>query len=130
MSDSAKHGTARIVDRRDLTDALWTIRIATDFELEFHSGQYITLGLELSLTTDEYVKLLGLVAHPTVRAYWDATGISKVLRLWAWWIGPACFPRSGSRLRRLVAFETPHATTEACVEQTRRNIDYVMKFLG
>src|SRR4029453_9873937 len=31
----------------------------------------IGLGLELSLTTDEYVKLLGLVGHPAVRAYWD-----------------------------------------------------------
>ena len=48
MTDSAKYGTARIVDRRDVTDALWTIRITTDFELAFHSGQYVTLGLELS----------------------------------------------------------------------------------
>jgi sugar phosphate isomerase/epimerase len=34
----------------------------------------ITLGLELSLSVAEYEKLLGLVAHPAVRAYWDATG--------------------------------------------------------
>lgn len=34
----------------------------------------ITLGLELSLSVAEYQKLLGLVAHPAVRAYWDATG--------------------------------------------------------
>src|SRR5207247_4945467 len=34
----------------------------------------ITLGLELSLSLAEYQKLLGLVAHPAVRAYWDATG--------------------------------------------------------
>jgi sugar phosphate isomerase/epimerase len=34
----------------------------------------ITLGLELSLSVVEYQKLLGLVAHPAVRAYWDATG--------------------------------------------------------
>src|SRR5437763_5397010 len=34
----------------------------------------MTLGLELSLSLAEYQKLLGLVAHPAVRAYWDATG--------------------------------------------------------
>src|SRR5882672_10552767 len=34
----------------------------------------ITLGLELSLSLAEYQKLIGLVAHPAVRAYWDATG--------------------------------------------------------
>jgi ferredoxin/flavodoxin---NADP+ reductase len=48
MTDPAKYGTARIVDRTDWTETLWTIRIATDFELAFHSGQYVTLGLELS----------------------------------------------------------------------------------
>ena len=39
----------------------------------------IVLGLELSLNTDEYVKLLGLVAHPAVRAYWDATGTESMV---------------------------------------------------
>jgi hypothetical protein len=39
----------------------------------------IVLGLELSLTTDEYVNLLGLVAHPAVRAYWDATGTESMV---------------------------------------------------
>src|SRR5436309_3078494 len=34
----------------------------------------ITLGLELSLSLADYQKLIGLVAHPAVRAYWDATG--------------------------------------------------------
>src|SRR5207249_6393797 len=34
----------------------------------------ITLGLELSLGLADYQKLIGLVAHPAVRAYWDATG--------------------------------------------------------
>ena len=34
----------------------------------------ITLGLELSLSLVEYQKLIGLVAHPAVRPYWDATG--------------------------------------------------------
>src|SRR5262249_39185533 len=33
-----------------------------------------TLGLELSLSLAEYQKLLELVGHPAVRAYWDATG--------------------------------------------------------
>ena len=32
------------------------------------------VGLELSLSVAEYQKLLGLVAHPAVRPYWDATG--------------------------------------------------------
>src|SRR5258708_4944735 len=32
------------------------------------------LGLELSLGLADYRKLIGLVAHPAVRAYWDATG--------------------------------------------------------
>ena len=39
----------------------------------------IVLGLELSLTTDEYVKLLGLVEHRAVRAYWDATGTESMV---------------------------------------------------
>lgn len=39
----------------------------------------IVLGLELSLTTDEYVNLLGLVSHPAVRAYWDATGTERMV---------------------------------------------------
>jgi len=34
----------------------------------------MTLGLELSLSLEEYQKLLGLVNHPAVRPYWDATG--------------------------------------------------------
>jgi sugar phosphate isomerase/epimerase len=34
----------------------------------------MTLGLELSLSVAEYQKLLGLVAHPAVKPYWDATG--------------------------------------------------------
>ena len=34
----------------------------------------MSLGLELSLSLAEYQKLIGLVAHPAVRPYWDATG--------------------------------------------------------
>jgi ferredoxin/flavodoxin---NADP+ reductase len=48
MTDSAKYGTARIVDRKEVSEALWTIRLATDFELTFHPGQYVTLGMEQS----------------------------------------------------------------------------------
>jgi L-ribulose-5-phosphate 3-epimerase len=119
----------------------------------------ITLGLELSLTTDEYVKLLGLVAHPAVRAYWDATGTESMVHngeglkgietlgssicqmhlkngnklmeepgLVDWTKAFPAIKKSG--FDGWLVFETPHATTEACVEQTRRNIDYVMKFLG
>jgi sugar phosphate isomerase/epimerase len=29
-----------------------------------------------------------------------------------------------------MAFETPHATPEACIEQTRHNLAYVMKYLA
>ena len=34
----------------------------------------IMLGLELPLSLADYQKLLGLVAHPVVRAYWMPTG--------------------------------------------------------
>jgi sugar phosphate isomerase/epimerase len=29
-----------------------------------------------------------------------------------------------------MAFETPHASPEACVEETKRNIAFVMKYLS
>ena len=34
----------------------------------------MTIALELSLSLAEYQKLMGLVGHPAVRPYWDATG--------------------------------------------------------
>ena len=34
----------------------------------------MSIGLELSLSLEDYRKLIGLVAHPAVRPYWDATG--------------------------------------------------------
>jgi L-ribulose-5-phosphate 3-epimerase len=119
----------------------------------------ITLGLELSLTTDEYVKLLGLVNHPAVRAYWDATGTESMVHNGEGVKGIEVLGNSicqmhlknGNKLMEepgLVdwtkawpaikkccydgwfAFETPHATPEKCVEETRRNIDWVMKSFG
>jgi sugar phosphate isomerase/epimerase len=134
----------------------------------------ITLGLELSLSVAEYQKLLGLVAHPAVRAYWDATGTDhmghpgdgiKGLEV----LGSSICQmhlKNGRRLmeeRHLLemhpknpqagrtmsidwtkalpivkasgfegwfAFETPHANTEACVEETKKNIAFVMKYLA
>jgi hypothetical protein len=57
----------------------------------------IVLGLELSLTTDEYVKLLRLVDHPpSVR----------------------------------IGTPSPHASPEACIEETKKNIARVMRNQG
>jgi sugar phosphate isomerase/epimerase len=134
----------------------------------------ITLGLELSLSLAEYQKLLGLVAHPAVRAYWDATGTDhmghpgdgiKGLEV----LGKSICQmhlKNGKKLmeeRHLLephpknlaagrtmsidwpkalsiikasgyegwfAFETPHASPEACVEETKKNIAFVMKYLS
>ena len=119
----------------------------------------ITLGLELSLTTDEYVKLLGLVDRKNVRAYWDATGTESMVHngegikgleviganicqmhlkngrklmeepgLVDWPKAFAVIKKSG--YEGWFAFETQHATPEAVVPDTLRNIAYVMKYLG
>jgi sugar phosphate isomerase/epimerase len=132
------------------------------------------LGLELSLSVDEYQKFLGLIAHPAVRPYWDATGtdhmghpgdgIKGIEVLGA----SICqmhlkngnqlmqerhllnkHPRSplpdrvmsidwtkalplakASGFEGWFAFETPHASPEACVEDTKKNIEFVMKCWG
>ncbi len=134
----------------------------------------ITLGLELSLSLAEYQKLLGLVNHPAVRAYWDATGTDhmghpgdgmKGLEV----LGASICQmhlKNGNKLmeeRHLLnkhprspvpdrvmsiewtkalplikstgyegwfAFETPHASPEACVEETKKNIAFVMQYLS
>src|SRR5258708_2531924 len=134
----------------------------------------ITLGLELSLGLADYQKLIGLVAHPAVRAYWDATGTDhmghpgdglKGLEV----LGSSIcqmhlkngrklmeerhllekHPRSlqpdrtmsidwtktlpivkASGFEGWFAFETPHASPEAYVEETKRNIAFVMKYLS
>jgi len=117
----------------------------------------ITLGLELSLTTDEYVKLLGLVDHPAVRAYWDATGTESMVHngegikgievlgtkivqmhlknnrnplmeepgLVDWSKAWPAIRKSG--FEGWFAFETPHTSPEACIEETKKNIAWVMR---
>jgi sugar phosphate isomerase/epimerase len=117
----------------------------------------IVLGLELSLTTDEYVKLLGLVDHRAVRAYWDATGTESMVHngegikgievigakivqmhlknnrdplmenpgLVDWSKAWPAIRKSG--FEGWFAFETPHASPEACVEETKKNVAWVMK---
>jgi len=134
----------------------------------------ITLGLELSLSLAEYQKLIGLVAHPAVRPYWDATGTDhmghpgdgiKGLEV----LGSSICQMHLKNGRKLIeerhllekhprspqpdrtmsidwtkalpivkasgfegwfAFETPHASPEACVEETTKNIAFVMKYLA
>jgi sugar phosphate isomerase/epimerase len=134
----------------------------------------ITLGLELSLSLDEYQKLLKLVNHNAVRAYWDATGTDhmghpgdgvKGLEV----LGASIIqmhlkngtplmddrhlltkhPRSpipervmsidwpkafgiikASGYEGWFAFETQHASPEACVEETKKNVAFVMKYLA
>src|SRR6266404_3255667 len=134
----------------------------------------ISLGLELSLGLADYQKLIGLVAHPAVRAYWDATGTDhmghpgdglKGLEV----LGSSICQmhlKNGRKLmeeRHLMevhpkhreagrtmsidwtkalpiikasgfegwfVFETPHASPEACVEDTKKNIAFVMKYLS
>ena len=117
----------------------------------------IVLGLELSLTTDEYVTLLGLVDHRAVRAYWDATGTESMVHngqgikgievigakivqmhlknnrdplmenpgLVDWSKAWPAIRKSG--FEGWFAFETPHASPEACIEETKKNVAWVMR---
>src|SRR5213592_926334 len=41
-----KHYRARILERRDLSPDLWTVRIDPGGPFEFRAGQYATLGVE------------------------------------------------------------------------------------
>lgn len=132
------------------------------------------LGLELSLGLADYQKLIGLVGHPNVRPYWDATGTDhmghpgdgiKGLEV----LGAGICQMHLKNGRRLMeehhlmekhprsplpdrsmsidwkkalpivkasgfegwfAFETPHASPEACVEDTKKNIAFVMQYLS
>jgi ferredoxin--NADP+ reductase len=43
--NAEKYAAARIIDRRDCGADLWVIRIRSDLEITFRSGQYVTLGL-------------------------------------------------------------------------------------
>jgi len=117
------------------------------------------IGLELSLTTDEYLKLLKLVDHPAVRAYWDAHGTESMVhqgdgirgievigkdicqmhlkngRKQMWEEDIIDWPKTFAAIKKSgydnwFAFETAHASPEACIEQTKRNIAYVMQYLG
>jgi L-ribulose-5-phosphate 3-epimerase len=120
----------------------------------------IVLGLELSLTTDEYVKLLKLVNHAAVRAYWDATGTESMVHngegikgieilgasivqmhlknnrtplmeepgLVDWSKAWPAIRKSG--FDGWFVFETPHASPEACIEETKKNIAWVMRNQG
>jgi len=45
MFDPAKYATVTIVDRQDLDDHLWIVRVRPDCELPYRPGQYVTLGL-------------------------------------------------------------------------------------
>jgi sugar phosphate isomerase/epimerase len=134
----------------------------------------MTLGLELSLGLEDYKKLLGLVAHPAVRAYWDATGTDhmghpgdgmkglevlgssicqmhlkngrKLMEERHLMEAHPRHPEAGramsidwtkalpivkaSGFEGWFAFETPHASPEACVEETKKNVAFVMKYLS
>ncbi|PYU86176.1 MAG: hypothetical protein DMG51_06610 [Acidobacteria bacterium] len=41
-----KHYQARILERRDLSNDLWIVRIDPGGPFEFRAGQYATLGVE------------------------------------------------------------------------------------
>jgi len=117
----------------------------------------IVLGLELSLNTADYVKLLGLVAHPAVRAYWDAVGTESMVHdneglkgievigkdivqmhlknqreplmetpgLVDWSTAWPAIRKSG--FEGWFVFETTHASPEVCIEDTKKNVAWVMK---
>jgi sugar phosphate isomerase/epimerase len=134
----------------------------------------ITLGLEMSLGLADYKRFIELVAHPAVRAYWDATGTDHMGHPGDGMKGLEVLGsnicqmhlKNGRKLmeeRHLLemhpkhpeagrtmsidwtkalpmikasgfegwfAFETPHASPEACVEETKKNIAFVMKYLA
>src|SRR5215471_3176402 len=119
----------------------------------------ITLGLELSLSLDEHRTFLALIDRPNVRIYWDATGVDSMQHpteglkgietlgdlicqqhlkngnklmeepgLIEWTKALPAIKASG--YQGWLVFETPHASPEACVEQTRRNVAFVRRFLS
>jgi sugar phosphate isomerase/epimerase len=119
----------------------------------------ITLALLTSLTTDEHIKLLNLVNLPAVRVYWDGTGTESMVHNGEGLKGFETLGdricqihlKNGNKLMEepnLVdwtkafpaikklnfegwfVFETSHASPEACVADTRRNIEWLMKGLG
>jgi len=119
----------------------------------------IILGLELSLSLEEHKKLMPLIGSPHVKIYWDATGVDSMMHPGEGLKGIETLGdlicqqhlKNGSKLMEepglidwtkalpavkasgyqgWMAFETQHDTPEACVEQTRRNLAFVMKYLS
>jgi sugar phosphate isomerase/epimerase len=136
----------------------------------------ISLGLELSLSLEEYQKLIGLVGHPAVRPYWDATGTdhmghpgdgTKGLEVLGASIcqmhlknGKAGilleerhllekhpkspvpervmsidWPKAFSIIKNSgfegwFAFETPHTSVDAFIEEATKNVQFVMKSMA
>lgn len=43
---SDKHYTARIIERKDLSEDLWLIRVDPGGPFQFKAGQYATLGVD------------------------------------------------------------------------------------
>lgn len=118
----------------------------------------ITLALLLSLTTDEHIQLLKLVDHPAVRVYWDGTGTESMVHNGEGVKGFETLGdricqihlKNGNKLMEepnLVdwtkafpaikklnfegwyVFETGHASPEACIADTKRNIEWLAKNL-
>ncbi len=48
MIDSGKFGTVQVVARREVSEALWVMRVKPDFDLPFRPGQYCTLALPIA----------------------------------------------------------------------------------
>ncbi len=118
------------------------------------------LGLELSLSLEEHRKLMPLIGHPAVRIYWDAHGVDSMAhpteglkgiqtlgdlicqqhlkagnnpimeedQLIDWTKALPAVKASG--YEGWMAFETSHKTPDLCVEQTRRNVAFVMRYLS
>jgi sugar phosphate isomerase/epimerase len=118
------------------------------------------LGLELSLSLEEHRKLMPLIGHPAVRIYWDANGVDSMAHpgegvkgietlgdlicqqhlkngrshlmetagLIDWTKALPAIKASG--YEGWLAFETPHDTPEQCVEEAKRNVAFVRRYLG
>ncbi len=46
VSAGDKHYTARILERHDLSEDLWVIRVDPGGPFQFKAGQYVTLGVD------------------------------------------------------------------------------------
>jgi len=119
----------------------------------------MTLGLELSLSLEEHKKFMALINRPNVKIYWDATGVDSMKHPGEGLKGIETLGsmicqqhlKNGSKLMEepglidwtkalpavkasgyegWMAFETSHATPELCVEETRKNLAFVRKYLA